>query len=97
MLSHLVLNNVKLLIMFPVANGISNTLSPHIIMTRLPHPSFQAFSLRFGSYVQTHDFNNITNNITPHTTGAIALTPSNDHGGWYFISITTGKKSTICH
>ena len=81
MLSHLVLHNVKLLNMFPAANGVNNTISPHIIMTRLPCPSFQTFSLRFGSYVQTHEIDNIINNITPRTTRAITLTPSNDHGG----------------
>ena len=49
MLSHLILHSVNLLNMFPAKTGVSDTLSPHTIMTGLPQPIFKNFSLRFES------------------------------------------------
>jgi len=92
MLSHLVLHIVKLLNLFPAENGLSSTLSPHTIISGSPTPTYKFFNLEFGAYVQAHENPSITNTTSTRTTGAIALCPSNDHGGWYFLSLTTGKR-----
>jgi len=81
MLSHLVLYIVRLIKLFPAENGISQTLSPNTIITGAPTSLFKDFALEFGTYVQAHDVPTITNNTTTRTSGAIALCPSNDHGG----------------
>ena len=78
--------------LFPAANGVSTALGPATIMTGLPIPSFSDFPLAFGDYAQVHDHPNVTNNLEPRTTGAIALSPANRQGGWYFMSLTTGDR-----
>ena len=49
--------------------------------------------MNFGEYVQVFNLNNITNTNEPRTTGAIVLYSSdNAQGGWYFMSLDTGKR-----
>jgi hypothetical protein len=49
--------------------------------------------LEFGAYVQTHEEHD--NSLQSRTTGAIALRPTgNRQGGYYFLSLTTGRKLT---
>jgi len=92
MLSHLVSHIVKLINMFPAQNGLSSTLSPHTIISGAPTPLYKDFNLEFGAYVQAHEAPTVTNTTSSRTTGAIALSPSNDHGGWYFLSLASGKR-----
>jgi hypothetical protein len=52
--------------------------------------------LAFGTYVQTHEEHD--NSMQSQTTGAIALRPSgNLQGGYYFMSLTTGKRLARDH
>jgi len=92
MLRYLVLYVVRLLNIFPSKNGVSKALSPITIMTGAPPPSYHFFSLEYGTYVQVHDNPTITNTTGSRSTGAIALGPANDHGGWFFMSLMTGKR-----
>jgi len=85
---------VKLINSFPSQSGISTTVSPLSIVVGRPPPKYSDFALEFGQYVQVHDVPSITNTTAARTTGAIALLPSNSHGGYRFMSLTTGKQVT---
>jgi hypothetical protein len=75
---------------FPAMGGVSETTSPREIMTVQSLDYNKHFRLEFGSYVQVHEQND--NSMVARTTGAIALRPTgNVQGGYYFMSLTTGK------
>ena len=76
---------------FPAAHGVSDVLSPRAIVTG-SRISYEAHcQLEFGSYVQTHEPHD--NSMATRTTGALALRPTgNDQGGYYFFSLTTGRR-----
>jgi hypothetical protein len=49
--------------------------------------------IEFGAYAQVFEDNDPTNTVRTRTTGAIALTPTgNAQGGYYFLSLTTGRR-----
>ena len=75
-------------------DGISKEQSPRVLITGIANPSYNDIQkLNFGDYVQVFNPHNITNTNEPRTTGAIALYPSdNAQGGWYFMSLDTGKR-----
>ena len=75
--------------MFALKGGVSKTQSPsEIILNR--KLNFNAHcKVEFGEYVQTHKEHN--NAMQSRTVGAIATRPSNDEGGYYFISLSTGQ------
>jgi len=45
----------------------------------------------FGSYVQVHEDQHVTNTMESRKTGAICLGPSNMNGGYNFFSLETGE------
>ena len=93
MLKSLVRFSIRQRNLFPSVNGVSSTMGPTTILTGLPMPDISYFPLEFGDYVHTHDHPNITNQLTPaRSTGAIALGPANQNGGWHFMSLTTGLR-----
>ena len=50
----------------------------------------------FGAYVQTHKAT--TNTMAPCTIGAIPLRPTgNEQGGWYYLSLNTGRGINCLH
>jgi hypothetical protein len=78
---------------FPAKNGVSQTMSPLTIMTGKPSPDYNDLKLELGSYVQVFEDNDPTNTMKTRTTGAIALTQTgNAQGGYYFMSLTTGRR-----
>ena len=75
---------------FPARDGISDTLSPRSIV----HGSRIDFNkharLEYCEYIQAHEEHD--NTMATRTTGAIALRPTgNTHGGYYLYSLSTGK------
>jgi len=49
--------------------------------------------MNFGEYVHVYNVRGATNTNQPRTVGAIALHPSNNlQGGWYFMSLDTGRR-----
>jgi len=82
----------RILNSFPAANGISNIDSPLTILTGCPSASAAEFPIEFGSYVQVHDNDLISNTTASRSTGALALCPANSNGGWYFLSLATGDR-----
>ena len=76
---------------FPTNDGISTTLSPRSIVVGSHVDSNKHCRVEFGAYVQTHEEHN--NSMATRTTGAIALRPTgNAQGGYYFMSLSTGKR-----
>jgi hypothetical protein len=72
---------------------VSDTLSPLTIMTGRPNLDYNDMKIEFGAYAQVYEDGGPTNTVRARTTRAIALTPtSNAQGGYYFLSLTTGRK-----
>ena len=89
MLKVMISTSIIWLNMFPAHNGISDTLSPRMLMTGYDLDYNKNCHLQFGSYVQMHEEHD--NSMHSHTTGAIALHPTRNHqGGYYFMSLSTG-------
>jgi hypothetical protein len=77
--------------MFPANDGVSAVQSPRRIMTGQQADYLVHCQLEFGEYVQVHESHD--NSMLTRTTGAIALRPTgNAQGGYYFMSLTTGKR-----
>jgi hypothetical protein len=89
MIQHLVGGSVFWLNAFPSDGGITG-MSPRAIMTGKTLDYTKHCRLMFGAYAQVHEEHN--NSMEARTTGAIALRPTgNDQGGYYFMSLTTGR------
>ena len=70
---------------FPDQDGISDTLSPSAIVLGTPKPDCNRLKICFGSYAQV--FDSTDNTMQRRSTPAIALLPSNQRGGYYFMSL----------
>jgi hypothetical protein len=76
---------------FPPADRVSETISPRAIVAGMLLDYVKHCKLEFGTYVQTHEEH--TNIMATRITGAIALRPTgNEQGGYYFLSLTTGRR-----
>ena len=76
---------------FPHSDNIHNHLSPRAIVSGTTIDFNKHCQLEFGSYVQTHEEHD--NSMKPRTAGALALRPMNNaQGGWYFMSLASGRK-----
>ena len=75
---------------FPAKDGVSKTLSPSAIVLATPKPDCKNLKITFGSYAQAYD--GTTNTTRSRSIGAIALKPSNERDGHYFMSLSTGKR-----
>ena len=73
---------------FPSKSGISESLSPWMIMTGESLDYKKHLSLQFGEYCQTHENETPRNSMLACTKAAICLGPSgNKQGGYYFMSL----------
>jgi hypothetical protein len=80
--------------MFPATDGVSN-LSPTgiVVGLKLDYRYNKHCQLEFGSYVQVHEEHD--NAVVTRTTGGIALRPTgNAQGGYYFLSLSSGRRLT---
>ena len=75
--------------MFTIKGGISDTQSPSEIVLGRKLNFNNHCKIEHGQYVQTHEEH--SNDMQSRTLGAIATRPSNDAGGYYFISLQTGR------
>ena len=75
---------------FPSNDGISDTLSPAAIVVGRSNIDANAPMIEFGAYAAVH--NGTTNTMKGRVTPAIALNRANDKGGYYFMSLETGRK-----
>jgi acetolactate synthase regulatory subunit len=90
MITEMVFLNVFWLNAFPNKLGVSQTLSPHTIITGLGIDYNKHRRIEYGQYVQTHKKHD--NSMATRTIGALALRPTgNQQGGHYFYSLMTGR------
>jgi hypothetical protein len=76
---------------FPLDDDLSTVLSPRVIVAGMKVNYAKGCKLVFGTYVQTHEEHD--NSMATRTTRAIALRPTdNQQGGYYFYSLTTGRR-----
>jgi hypothetical protein len=94
---HIVINVVKLLNFFPTKGGVSDTLSPKMIMSGKTLDYKKHLSLQPRQYFQVHEEDNPSNSHIAQTKGAIYLGPSgNLQGGLKFMALNSGKKIVCC-
>ena len=75
---------------FPSKRGVSQTMSPRMIVTGQSVDYTRHCKHEFGEYVQTHEEHG--NDMAPRTVGALALRPTgNAQGSWYYFSLSTGR------
>ena len=76
--------------MFPSKNGIASDLSPAAIILGSLNPYYNKLKITFVSYAQVYI--GTTNSTKQITVEAIAIGPSNERGGYNFMSLDTGKQ-----
>lgn len=72
---------------FPAKDGVSEVMSPLTIMTGMPNPDYNDLRIEFRAYAQVFESNDPMNTVRNRTTGAIALTPTGNAQGGYFLCI----------
>jgi hypothetical protein len=82
----LIAASVKWINAFPVTNGVSKTMSPAMIVQGLPNPNLRYKRIVYGSYALVYI--GTRNDMRARSVPAIALNPSNMHGGHYFMSLS---------
>ena len=75
---------------FPTKNSASDTLSASSIVIGRASPDGSKPSIAYGSYALV--FARSTNIMAARKIPCIALNPSNEWGGYYFMSLYTGKR-----
>ena len=90
MIVSLVEHVVEMLNMFPSKESISDTMSPATIVEGKPKVDFDQKRLPYGAYAQV--WIGTKNNMTERAVPGIALRASNTKGGFYFMSLYTGKR-----
>ena len=75
---------------FPSKNGVSDTMSPAAMVDGKNKLDMGMKMLEFGSYAMVYV--GTKNNTKQRSVPAIALLPSNNAGGFFFMSLYTGKK-----
>ena len=83
-------NIVSVLNEFPHKNGISRNISPAVIVLGRPKLKCSNRTLSFGAYCEVYV--GTTNDDIPRSVSSIALRPSNERGGYYFMSLDTGRR-----
>jgi hypothetical protein len=80
----------------PPVDGVSKTHSPRNIICGHQLNYMTHCKLEFGTYVQVHEQHD--KSLAARTTGATALRPTgNTQGGYYFYSLTTGRRLSRNH
>ena len=74
----------------PSTIGISDETSPSTIVEGKSKPNFQYKHLAFGTYCMVYI--GTKNNMKARSVPGLALSPSNEWGGHYFMSLLTGRK-----
>ena len=90
MLRSLIEGVVFMLNSFPSKTGISNTMSPGMIVEGRPKIDFSKKKVVFGTYVLVTEGSD--NSMKGRATPAIVLRMSNNDGGYFFMSLHTGKR-----
>ena len=75
---------------FPTSSRIVGKISPAQIVKGTPQPDYNHQRIPFGSHAMV--YTKTTNNMKARSMLVIALTLSNQSGGYYFMSLYSGKK-----
>ena len=75
---------------FPKIDGISSELSPAAIVLGISKPNCNKLKTSYGSYAQVYD--STDNAPNKHSVGAIVLRSSINLGGYFFMSLDSGRK-----
>ena len=73
----------------PIQKWDIKDLSPAAIIIGSPNLDDNKLKITLGSYAQVYI--GTTNSIKQRMVGEIALRPENERGGYYFMSLATGK------
>jgi hypothetical protein len=65
-------------------------MSPSAIVLGSPKPDYNKLKITFGAYAQVYE--STTNTTKSRSIGVVALKPSNERGGYYFMSLSTGRR-----
>ena len=76
--------------MFPYKNGVSSNLVPAAIILGLSNLYYNNMKITFGAYSQVYI--GTTNSKKQRTVGVITLRAENERGGYWFMSLATGKQ-----
>jgi hypothetical protein len=96
MVIEIVKGSVMWLNTFPPTGGVSPNMSPRTLVTGRNMDYNKHCRIKCGAYAQTHEDHD--NGMGSRTTGAIALRPTgNAQGGYYFLSLTTGRRINRTH
>ena len=80
---------------FPPKGGVSESISPHTLLTGVRFDYNYHCKLAFGAYAQVHEEIFPKNSQQALTLGAMCLGPSgNLQGGYNFMNLRTGKRLT---
>ena len=90
MTCHLLRNVMRTLNAFPSTNSVSDQYGPSTIVRGTPPIDLSVKSITFGSYSMV--FYGSDNIMTQRSVPGIALSPSNEHGGHYFMNFLTGRR-----
>ena len=95
MLKHLGMVSTQQLNLFPAKGGLSEYLSPHMIMSKKNIDYNKHCQHTLGTYVQANQDNDPTNTQAPRTIDAIYLRPMNNiQGGHEVMNLATGNVIT---
>ena len=75
---------------FPSKGGLSRKMSPAMLVEGKQKPDMKHKHITFGSYAMVYV--TTKNTMTRRCILSIALNPSNQHGGHYFMSLFMGKR-----
>ena len=81
---------VEMMNRFVTKNGLSDTLSPAELVEGVDKIDLSHRQILFGSYAEVWD--GTTNTMKARSVPCIALNRSNNAGGFYFMSLDTGKR-----
>ena len=95
MINSLVEYTIYWINVFPSRSGASKTMSPSNIILGRARPNFNYSQIEYGAYAMV--FSGTANNMSAQGIPCIALKPSNEIGGYYFMSLLSEKRVNTYH
>ena len=90
MTQELICGIINIMNSFPSQTGISKTISPGTIVDGRSKMTINKKMISYGSYAYVYIDSN--NNMNSRSVPAIALRPSNNNGGYYFLNLETNRR-----
>ena len=90
MTQSLIAGVIDIINFFPSKNAVSDTMSPAMLVEGKQKMDLSKKRIEFGAYAMVHVGTN--NNMKRRSVPGIALRASNESGGYFFMSLYTGKQ-----